>query len=210
MDRFPRRRFAARHHSPPAGSRMHRFARWAAWLALLGVPMLPQGLAAQAAGAVRVTAVVLDPPLTAVGMRTLQFGLVRPGEIKRVGPREAAAGELRIGGLRSKRSVTITLTLPATLNPVGGGPGIPVFWDDQFAGGCEILNGACDEPTYESWNPVLTPTFTIDAQRRKPGRLRFAQDEYSVYLGGEARTPAGLAAGSYTATVAVTLVPSKN
>ena len=150
---------------------------------------------------------VLTPPLTGVGTRALQFGVIVPGTTSvTVLPRSSAGGEFRISGVKNRKSVDISFTLPTQLTGPGGAA-IPLNFNGNFAGLCEIdASGACEVASYVTWNPVTTPSFRDQPTRYKPGRKVFTYDEYQLYLGGTATPTATQRAGTYTASIGVLLV----
>jgi hypothetical protein len=77
---------------------------------------------------------ILTPPLSGVGTRALQFGVIVPGTTSvTVLPRSTAGGEFRITGVKSRKSVDISFTLPAALTGPGGAT-IPLDFNGNFAG----------------------------------------------------------------------------
>jgi hypothetical protein len=151
---------------------------------------------------------ILAMPLTAVGTRALQFGVIVPGTPSvTVLPNTAKGGEFRIAGVRNRKSIDISFTLPTQLTGPGGAA-IPLSFNGNYAGLCEILDasGLCDAPSYATWNPVTTPSFHDQPTRYKPGRPKFSNDMYQVYLGGVAFPSPTLRGGTYTASIGVLLV----
>jgi hypothetical protein len=150
---------------------------------------------------------ILTPPLTGTGSRALQFGLIVPGTTTvTVLPRTSAGGEFRITGVKSRKSVDISFTLPTRLNGPAGSS-IPLSFNGNFAGLCEIdASGACVVASFVTWNPVTTPTFRDTPTRYQPGRKVYAFDAYQVYLGGTASPSTTQRQGTYTASVGVLLV----
>lgn len=180
-------------------------------LLALTVLLLP-GRAAGQTGQLSASVVLLERPLTATGTRTLQFGVVVPGLATAVAPNQPAAGEWRLGGVQGKRFLDISFQLPSSLTTADGRT-LPIDWNGQYAGACEIYNGGCDRTTFETWNPTTTiyPTsYRLLAERWRPGRLRYNTDQISVYIGGRATPAVTQAPGQYTGTVTVYAVPSKN
>lgn len=150
---------------------------------------------------------ILTPPLSGVGTRALQFGVIVPGTTSvTVLPRSSAGGEFRIAGVKSRKSVDISFTLPAALTGPGGAT-IPLSFDGNFAGLCEIdATGACEVASFTTWNPVTTPSFRDQPTRYKPGRKVYTYDDYQVYLGGTASPATTQRQGTYTASIGVLLV----
>jgi len=150
---------------------------------------------------------ILTAPLSGVGTRALQFGVIVPGTTSvTVLPRSSAGGEFRITGVKSRKSVDISFTLPAALTGPGGAT-IPLDFNGNYAGLCEIdTTGACETASYTTWNPVTTPSFRDQPTRYKPGRKVFTYDAYQVYLGGTASPAASQRQGTYTASIGVLLV----
>ena len=176
------------------------------------LPMLLLGTLAvradgQITGGISVMVGILTPPLTGTGTRALQFGTIVPGTTTvTVLPRTSAGGEFRITGVKSRKSVDISFTLPTQLNGPGGAS-IPLDFNGNFAGLCEIdPSGVCEVASYVTWNPVTTPSFRDQPTRYKPGRKVFAYDAYQVYLGGSATPATTQRQGIYTASIGVLLV----
>jgi hypothetical protein len=182
-------------------------------LALLAAALGLAGSAAaqapkpQATGSLVVSATILEPPIVGTGVKALTFGTISPGTTSvTVLPRTPASGEGRLSGVRNRRSIAITFTLPAALNGPGGAT-IPLSFNGNYAGLCEIDNsGQCVIASYFTWNPVTTPTFTDTPERYSPGRKLYFYDTYAVYIGGRALPAAFQRAGSYSGTIGVTLV----
>jgi hypothetical protein len=153
------------------------------------------------------TADILASQLTATGTRALRFGVIVPGTTTvTVLPRTASGGEFRITGVKNRKSIDISFTLPAQLNGPAGAS-IPLNFNGNFAGLCEIdTSGACEAASFATWNPVTTPSFRDQPTRYKPGRKVFAYDAYQVYLGGTASPSATQRQGTYTASIGVLLV----
>jgi hypothetical protein len=148
---------------------------------------------------------ILFPPLTATGMRPLQFGTLVPGTARTVLPTDAAGGELRVSGMKNKRSIVISFTLPADLRNASN-QALPISFNGNFAANCEITTAdVCDATTLHTWNPT-TGSFTDTPDRSKPGRPRYTFTDFSVYIGGTVSPAATQPAGTYTGTVTVNLV----
>ena len=172
-------------------------------LALLAV--VPAGrLEAQITAGITSVADILAAPLTADGTRALRFGVIVPGTTTvTVLPGSAAGGEFRLSGVKNRKSVDISFTLPAAMTGPAGAT-IPLNFNGNFAGLCEIdTSGSCVSASYTTWNPVTTPSFHDQPTRYKPGRPRFTYDSYQVYLGGTATPAANQRQGTYTASIGV-------
>lgn len=163
-------------------------------------------LGAQITSSLGVSAVILARPLAGVGMRAVQFGVVVPGTPKVVAPNSAQGGEYRLSGLKSRKSVDITFTLPARLTGPNGAT-IPLNFNGNTAALCEVdTTNSCVAASYVSWNPVTTPTYRDVPTRYSPGRKVYSYDLYSVYIGGTATPAAGQKPGTYTGAIGVVLV----
>jgi hypothetical protein len=176
-------------------------------LAILLMGGLASHVDAQITAGIGGMATILAAPLSGVGTRALQFGTIVPGTTSVIVlPRSRSGGEFRITGVQNRKSVDISFTLPTTLNGPGGTT-IPLSFNGNYAGLCEIDNtGACDLPSYTTWNPVTTPVFKDLPTRYKPGRPKYTYSDYQVYLGGAASPSATQSQGRYTATIGVLLV----
>ncbi len=150
---------------------------------------------------------ILAAPLTGTGMRALDFGVIVPGTTTvTVLPTSPAGGQFRITGVKSRKSVDISFTLPTQMTGPGGAA-IPLSFNGNFAGLCEIdTSGNCEAASFFTWNPVTTPSYRDQPTRYKPGRKVFAYDTYQVYLGGVASPAANQRQGTYTAAIGVLLV----
>jgi|GEM_PF-754249 hypothetical protein len=158
-------------------------------------------------GFVAASVTVAYPPLTGAGVRPLQFGVVLPSAgAATVLPADARAGEWRLTGVRGRKSLDISFTLPAALAGPNGAT-LPLSFNGNFAALCEIDNDQqCETASVVAWNPVTTPTFRDTPERYRPGRPRYTYDHYSVYLGGIALPSPSQPAGSYTGTVTITII----
>jgi hypothetical protein len=174
-------------------------------LVLLGA--WPAWVGGQITGGITSVVNILTLPLTATGTRALQFGVIVPGTTTvTVLPRTSASGEFRIAGVKSRKSVDISFTLPTQLNGPAGSS-IPLSFNGNFAGLCEIdTSGACVLASFVTWNPVTTPSFRDNPTRYQPGRKVYAFDAYQVYLGGTASPSTTQRQGTYTASIGVLLV----
>jgi hypothetical protein len=161
----------------------------------------------QITGGIAAMAAILARPLTGVGTRALQFGVIVPGTTTvTVLPNTPSGGEFRIAGLKNRKSVDISFTLPTQLSGPAGAS-IPLSFNGNYAGLCEIdTSGLCEAASYFSWNPVTTPSFHDQPTRYKPGRKVYAYDDYQLYLGGVASPSATQRQGTYTASIGVLLV----
>jgi hypothetical protein len=150
---------------------------------------------------------ILAAPLSGVGTRALQFGVIVPGTTTvTVLPRSPKGGELRITGVKNRKSVDISFTLPTQLNGPAGAS-IPLSFNGNYAGLCEIdTSGSCVLASYVTWNPVSTPIFHDLPTRYSPGRKVYSYDAYQVYLGGVASPSTTQRQGTYTASIGVLLV----
>jgi hypothetical protein len=149
---------------------------------------------------------ILAAPLSGVGTRALQFGTIVPGTTTvTVLPRTRAGGEFRIAGVKNRKSVDISFTLPTSLTGPAGAT-IPLSFSGNYAALCEIdPTGSCEVASVVTWNPVTTPAFHDTPTRYKPGRKVYAYDEYEVYLGGVALPSVNQRQGHYTGTIGVLL-----
>lgn len=167
----------------------------------------PARAEAQITGAVAAAIDILYPPLTGAGVRPLDFGVLIPGvAVAPVNPGTAKAAEYRITGVKSRKSIDITFTLPTALTGPGGAT-IPLNFNGNYAALCELNDaGVCQTASYFTWNPVTTPSFHDTPARYQPGRKTYTYDTYAVSLGGAATPTASQRAGHYTATIGVTIV----
>lgn len=159
-------------------------------------------------GRIPVSLQVVFPPLTAVGVKPLAFGVIPAGTNSvTVLPNTPRGGEWRLSGIRNRKSVQISFALPANLTTPAGRT-MPIDFNGNFAASCEIdsATNACDVSTYQVWNPVTTPVMTDVPERVKPGRPKFTESEYQVYIGGRVTPGAAPAAGRYSGTITITVV----
>jgi hypothetical protein len=127
--------------------------------------------------------------LVATGIRDLAFGTVLPGVPSTVPPSDAVrSGQFDIAGPILGR-VEITFTLPATLSRTGGAT-MPISFGPISAG-------------YSAGGSIAGQT-AFDP--RTPFRANLsAIGRGSVFLGGTLSPPGSQGAGSYTASVTVTV-----
>ena len=161
----------------------------------------------QITGGISSLATILAAPLTGVGTRALQFGVIVPGTTSvTVLPNTPRGGEFRIAGVKNRKSIDISFTLPTQLTGPAGAS-IPLSFNGNYAGLCEIdTTGLCEAASYFTWNPVTTPSFRDQPTRYKPGRKVYQYDAYQLYLGGVASPAANQRQGTYTASIGVLLV----
>jgi hypothetical protein len=149
---------------------------------------------------------ILFPPLSGGGFRTLDFGVVVPGTTVSVAPRSAQGAEFRIGGLLGRKSVDITLTLPAVLTGPGGAT-ILLNFAGANAGSCELnVLDVCQAASLDSWNPVTSPTTRVRPIKVGKGPKVFVNDQLALYLGASISPPSTQRAGRYTASATVVIV----
>ena len=171
-------------------------------------PRASRAQARSMTGNVVATVDVVYPPLTGVGIRPLDFGMIIPGTPSvTVMPNTINGAEYRIVGTSSRKSVDITFVLPASLTSASGGT-IPLNFNGNYAGLCEVDDATqlCVAASFFAWNPVVTPTYHDTPTRYKSGRPRYTYNTYSVYIGGQATPPANAPPGHYTGTVDLTIV----
>jgi hypothetical protein len=161
----------------------------------------------QITGGISTLATILAPPLSGVGTRALQFGVIVPGTTSVIVlPNTPRGGEFRIAGVKNRKSIDISFTLPTQLTGPAGAS-IPLSFNGNYAGLCEIdTSGLCEAASYFTWNPVTTPSFRDTPTRYKPGRKVYQYDAYQLYLGGVASPAANQRQGTYTASIGVLLV----
>jgi Domain of unknown function (DUF4402) len=171
----------------------------------LGAPRAPaQAAKPTATAALNVAANIVAAPLNLNGTRDLQFGALVPGTARTVLPNAANAGEARGTGADQVHSLTFVFTLPAALTGPGGAT-IPLSFNGNYAATCEVTNAnVCDQTSFTTWNPVTSPSHTDFPNNRGPGNT-FLYTRYSVYIGGRASPSATQRAGTYTATITVTV-----
>jgi len=178
-------------------------------MALAGLPFLAWStpVQGQITAGMSSLATILAAPLSGAGVRALRFGVIVPGTTSvTVLPNSPSGGEFRITGVKNRKSVDISFTLPTQLTGPAGAS-IPLNFNGNFAGLCEIdPSGVCEVASFVTWNPVTTPTFRDQPTRYKPGRKVFAYDQYQVYLGGTASPSTTQRQGTYTASIGVLLV----
>lgn len=149
---------------------------------------------------------ILFPPVTGGGVRPLNFGVVVPGTTVSVAPQSAQGAEFRISGLLGRKSVDLTLTLPAALDGPGGAT-IPLNFSGGNAAACELnLLGICQTVTLVSWDPVANPTTRVRPTKFGPGPKVFVNDQLALYLGAAVAPPATQRAGHYTASATIVIV----
>ena len=149
---------------------------------------------------------ILFPPITGSGIRPLTFGTVVPGTTTAVAPRTPQGAEFHLGGLLGRKSVDITLTLPATLAGPGGAT-IPLSFAGANATACELnVLGVCQTASLASWDPVASPTTRVRPTKFGPGPKVFVNDQLALYLGASVSPGASQRPGHYAASATVLIV----
>ncbi|MDB4949791.1 MAG: hypothetical protein JWM27_2440 [Gemmatimonadetes bacterium] len=172
-------------------------------LACLAAPAAGQAKPTATAG-LNVAANIVAPPLNLNGTRDLQFGALIPGTPGTVLPNAANAGEARGVGADQVHTLTFTFTLPTVLTGPAGAT-IPLSFNGNYAATCEINNAdVCDATSFQTWNPVTSPSHTDTPKNVGPGGT-FLYTRYSVYIGGRASPAAAQRAGTYTGSITVTV-----
>jgi hypothetical protein len=93
-------------------------------LALLGALAAPVQAQSNASGSIAITATLVTP-LQLIVSHPLDFGrLLTPGT-KTIAPSASTSGRFEILG-QGGSAVTLTLSMPASLSPTGGGTNLPV------------------------------------------------------------------------------------
>ena len=193
---------------------MHRVLRFLAVILLAAPCGWAAPSQAQITGSIDASVDVMFPPLTAAGIRHLNFGsflagtnktILLPSTITTAPPIEA--GEIRITtGVRNRESLLVAWTLPDSLRNAAG-RGLEIDFNGQYAATCEIeTNQTCDPVTWHAYNPRQYPGGFLDTpDRARKGRPRYSLDSFSVYLGGQVRASPNQPAGYYRAPVRVTI-----
>lgn len=186
--------------------RVHLFATLLA-AGLLATPTLASGQRATVTGAFKAYLTILNPPLTGAGVRPLDFGTVTPGTAKIINPGSGQLndGEYRIAGLTFRASVDVTMSLPTSLTGPGGAT-MPISFNGQYVQSCEMNANACQAVTIQTWNPVTTPTYRVNAYRYINVLNFFLNDQLDISLGGVVAPVASQRAGRYTGVVNVLLM----
>jgi hypothetical protein len=186
---------------------MHRHTRLLA-SALLLLLAAPRVLCAQAGitAGVATTLDILFPAITGSGVRPMNFGTVVPGTTTTVAPQTPQGAEFHIGGLLGRKSVDITLTLPASLSGPGGAT-IPLSFAGANAAACELdALGVCQTASLVSWDPVAKPTTRVRPTKFGPGPKVFVNDQLALYLGASVSPAASQRPGHYAASATVLIV----
>jgi hypothetical protein len=151
------------------------------------------------------TLLIVQPFPTFWGTRTLAFGSLVPGVPETVLPSSAQAGVATGTGVDAYRSITLNIAVPAFLTGPGGAR-LAVDFNGPYAASCELTAAnACNAASFETWNPVATPTHTDTPRNRGPGN-RYLYPGFAVYMGGRAVPTASQRAGLYTGTITITAV----
>lgn len=158
-------------------------------------------------GSMPVSLTILFPPLTGVGVRPLEFGVIMPGTGPvTVLPNTPRGGEWRLTGIRNRKSIDISFALPTVLTSAAGRT-MPISFNGNYAASCEIdtATDGCDMVTYQTWDPVTTPTMRDLPERSRPGRPKFTTTDYKVFIGGQVDPGPSPSAGVYTGTITITV-----
>ena len=183
----------------------HRSRILALTALLAAAPAAAHAQAGITAG-VTTTVDILFPPITASGVRPVNFGTVVPGTSVTAAPQTPQGAEFHIGGLLGRKSVDITLTLPSVLTGPGGAT-VPLNFAGANAAACELdLLGICQTASLVSWDPVATPTTRVRPTKFGKGPKVFVNDQLALYLGATVTAPATQRAGHYTASATVVIV----
>ena len=191
---------------------MHRVPRSLAVILLAALCGWAAPSRAQTTGSIAASVDIVYPPLTATGVRHLNFGSLLPGVTREIllptditaGP-PVAGGEIPITGARHRRLPLINWAPDSLRN--ANGRGLEISFAGQYAATCEIeTNQTCDPVTWHAYNPVEFPGGYQDVpDRARKNRTRYSLDSFSVYLGGEIRASADQPPGYYRAPVRVTI-----
>ena len=191
---------------------MHRVLRFLAVILLAAPCGWAAPSQAQTTGSIAASVDIVYPPLTAAGVRHLNFGsflagtnktILLPTDITTSPPLEA--GEIRITGARNRRSLLITWTLPDSLRNANG-RALDIDFNGQYAATCEIeTSQLCDPVTWNAYNPVTSASYVDVPERARKNRTRYSLDSFSVYIGGQVRASANQPPGYYRAPVRVTI-----
>jgi hypothetical protein len=172
---------------------------------LLAAPAVLRAQAGITAG-VSTTLEILFPPITASGVRALNFGTVVPGTTTTVPPRTPQGAEFHVGGLLGRKSVDITFTLPAALAGPGGAT-IPINFAGANVAACELdVLGVCQTASLTSWDPVANPTTRVRPTKFGPGPKVFVNDQLALYVGASVSPAASQRPGHYAASATVLIV----
>lgn len=172
---------------------------------LVAAPRVAYGQAG-VSSAISASADILFPSVSAGGARPLSFGSVVPGTTVSVAPRTAQGAEFRIAGLLGRKSVDITLTLPAALAGPGGAT-VPLSFSGMNAAACELdVLAVCQTASLTSWDPVVSPTTRVRPMKLGAGPKVFVNDQLALYLGASVTPAATQRAGHYTASATVVIV----
>lgn len=176
--------------------------RWGtvAVVAALGVLAGPLSVRAQD-GTITASLTVLLPAADGTGLRGLDFGTVTPGVPAEVLPSSPLSGWFQLTNINKNDDVRMTFALPTALTPSGGGPGLPIYFDGEYARSC---GNGCQ-------THVLTPTpisptqLTADAVHVRPGPPYGSNPTViDVYIGGRVDPAADQQGGSYQGTIQLT------
>ena len=171
-------------------SRSHRFTIAAAVCGLLGLSSLAQSAVAQVTANASVNAIAFVSgiaPLTAAGVKDLDFGTVAAGAVKTPTNLATDAGRFNIAGQPST-PVFITFVLPSVLTGAGATT-IPITF-----GGTDGLHWTAYPTTSVPFNPNAVFGTSLDAS----GNL-------VIGISGTVSPPLGTTTGNYTGVVTLTV-----
>jgi len=160
-------------------------------LILLGALAAPVHAQSSASGSIGVTATLVTP-LQLIVSHPLDFGRLLTSSTKTIAPNSATSGRFEILG-QGGSAISVTLSMPASLSPAGGGTNLPVSNWMYVASETSSLAGT----------PV---SFTSGTNAPIPFTLETFNGSVKMYFALGATVTAGAlhAAGAYSATGQIT------
>lgn len=166
----------------------------------LGVLVGPPAVSAQE-GMLTASLTVLLPAADGSGLRGLDFGTVTPGVPAEVLPTSPLSGWFQLTNVSRNRDVQLTFSLPVVLTPAGGGAGLPVYFDGEYARSC---GNGCQTHTLAP-TAVSATQHTAEAVHVRPGPPYGSNPTViDVYIGGRVEPTAAQPGGSYEGTIQLT------
>ena len=170
------------------------------FVAALLTGVAPSAVRAQDA-TIAASITVLLPPSTGAGLRGLDFGTVTPGTPAEVLPTAGVSGWFQLDNVSRNKDVRVTLTLPTSLSPSGGGAGLPVYFDGPYLRSC---GAGCQTHTLAP-TPLNGTQVTADAVHVRPGPPYGANPTtIDIYIGGRVEPTPMQPGGAYQGTIQLT------
>ena len=163
------------------------------WSAVLAGPGMGQQ------GAITASVEVTPPPVTGAGLRTLDFGVVVPGNATEVLPDMPLSGWFQLVNVGRNKDVRLSFTFPTFLTAPGGA-GMPARFDGPYVRSC---GNACQTHMLTPASISATET-SAEVVHVRPSPYGANPRTIDIYVGGRVEPPTGQARGEYQGTIRLT------